>query len=99
MTDYGTLQRLTRASAKHNVYRVGATYNRLSRAKHCAFEARLQMKLDLQQDAVATLPPDLRRRAKSLEGVPPPPLDRRFWALTPPIQGFRPEQYDGDGDD
>mmetsp|Transcript_24623 Transcript_24623/g.75939 ORF Transcript_24623/g.75939 Transcript_24623/m.75939 type:complete len:149 (+) Transcript_24623:129-575(+) len=77
-------------------FETGRTYNKLTRAKHCAFEARLQMKLDLQQAAVATLPPDLRKRAKSLEGVPLPPLDRRFWALTPPIPGFQPEQYEDD---
>ena len=64
--------------------------------KHCEFEASLQLKLDLQQFAVAALPPDLRRRAKTLDDVPLPPLDRRVWTLTPPIPGFRPEKYDGD---
>ena len=33
-------------------FETGRTYNKLTRAKHCAFEARLQMKLDLQQAAV-----------------------------------------------
>ena len=60
------------------------------------FEAALQLKLDIQQAAVAALPPDLRRRAKSMEDVPLPPLDRRVWTLTPPIPGFRPEDYDGE---
>jgi hypothetical protein len=74
-------------------FAIGREYNQKSRAKHDAFEARLQMKLDLQQAALDALPVDLRRRAKTLEGVPLPPLDRRVWTLTPPIPGFRPEDH------
>ena len=74
-------------------FEIGARYNKLSRINHCQFEAGLQLKLDLQQYALASLPPDLRKQAMSLEDVPLPPLDRRFWALTPPIPGFKPEAY------
>ena len=80
-------------------FEIGATYNRLSRRKHCEFEAGLQLKLDLQQFALESLPPDLRKTATSLEDVPLPPLDRRFWALTPPIPGFKPEAYPDDDED
>ena len=77
-------------------FEIGAAYNKLSRRKHDAFEAQLQMKLDLQQFALETLPPDLRRRAKTLDDVPLPPLDRRAWTLTPPIPNFRPEDWADD---
>ena len=58
-------------------FEIGARYNKLSRIKHCEFEASLQLKLDLQQYALESLPPDLRKQAMSLEDVPLPPLDRR----------------------
>ena len=57
------------------------------------------MKLDLQQWAVASLPAELRARARTLDDVPLPPLDRRYWTLTPPIPDFRPEDHDHGDDD
>ncbi len=90
-----TRPKFSEEEAKRN-FEIGARYNRLSRIKHCEFEAGLQLKLDLQQYALASLPPDLRKQAMSLDDVPLPPLDRRFWALTPPIPGFKPEAYPDD---
>lgn len=87
-----TRPKLSEEEAKRN-FEIGRKYNMLSRTKHDAFEAGLQMKLDLQQFAVETLPPDMRRRAKTLEDVPLPPLDRRVWTLTPPIPGYRAEDH------
>ena len=43
--------------------------------------------------------PNLRKKAMSLDDVPLPPLDRRFWALTPPVPGFKPEAYPDDDED
>ena len=93
-----TRPKFSEEEARRN-FEIGARYNKLSRIKHCEFEAGLQLKLDLQQYALASLPPDLRKQAMSLEDVPLPPLDRRFWALTPPIPGFKPEAYPDDDED
>jgi len=93
-----TRPKFSEEEAQRN-FEIGARYNKLSRIKHCEFEAGLQLKLDLQQYALASLPPDLRKQAMSLEDVPLPPLDRRFWALTPPIPGFKPEAYPDDDED
>ncbi|CAH0371235.1 unnamed protein product [Pelagomonas calceolata] len=93
-----TRPKFSEEEAKRN-FEIGARYNKLSRIKHCEFEAGLQLKLDLQQYALASLPPDLRKQAMSLDDVPLPPLDRRFWALTPPIPGFKPEAYPDDDED
>jgi len=90
--------RLPAAEAARN-FEIGRMYNRKSRKKHDAFEAGLQMKLDLQQWAVESLPAELRARARTLDDVPLPPLDRRYWSLTPPIPGFRPEAHDHGEDD
>lgn len=87
--------RLPAKEAARN-FEIGREYNRKARAKHDVFEAGLQTKLDLQQWAVASLPIDLRARAKTLDDVPLPPLDRRYWSLTPPIPGFAPEDHDKD---
>ena len=93
-----TRPKFSEEEARRN-FEIGARYNRLSRIKHCEFEAGLQLKLDLQQFALESLPPDLRKQAMSLDDVPLPPLDRRFWALTPPIPGFKPEAYPDDDED
>ena len=91
-----TRPKFSEEEAQRN-FEIGARYNKLSRIKHCEFEAGLQLKLDLQQYALASLPPDLRKQAMSLDDVPLPPLDRRFWALTS-IPGQARGVPDDDGD-
>lgn len=74
-------------------FEIGRTYNREWRKKHDEFEGALQLKLDIQQFALKCLPGDLKAHATQLEDCPPPPLDRRFWSWTPPIPGFKPDDY------
>jgi hypothetical protein len=37
------------------------------------------------------LPAELEAHARTLNDIPEPPLDRRYWTVTPPIPGFDPE--------
>mmetsp|Transcript_13745 Transcript_13745/g.43416 ORF Transcript_13745/g.43416 Transcript_13745/m.43416 type:complete len:151 (+) Transcript_13745:34-486(+) len=74
-------------------FEIGHEYNRQMRKRHDRFNASLQLKIDIQQFALNSLPPDLRAHADSLDDCPPPPLDRRWWTWTPPIPGFNPNEY------
>mmetsp|Transcript_35480 Transcript_35480/g.113357 ORF Transcript_35480/g.113357 Transcript_35480/m.113357 type:complete len:143 (+) Transcript_35480:25-453(+) len=78
-------------AAKH--LEIAQTYNRLTRKEHDRFNGRLQLKLDLQQFAVKSLPPHMEAHASQHDDVPLPPVDRRWWTWTPPMPGFNPDDH------
>ena len=80
------------ATAAKN-FEIGRTYNIESRKFQDRFMAQLQLKLDLQQFAIKSLPPHLAAHATQHDDLPLPPIDRRWWTWTPPIPGFQPDDH------
>mmetsp|Transcript_7013 Transcript_7013/g.9834 ORF Transcript_7013/g.9834 Transcript_7013/m.9834 type:complete len:98 (-) Transcript_7013:3239-3532(-) len=78
---------------------IAKTYARNSKKMHNQFMGQLQLKLDLQQFALRSLPPDMRAHASQWEDAPPPPLDRRWLCWTPPIRGFDAREWKIDDED
>ncbi|KAJ1447847.1 hypothetical protein M885DRAFT_541251 [Pelagophyceae sp. CCMP2097] len=70
---------------------IGALYNKNMRLRHQRFCAGIQTQLKLMVHATRRLPAELEAHARTLNDIPEPPLDRRYWTVTPPIPGFDPE--------
>lgn len=78
---------------------VGREYQRQSTIRHNRFQKDLADKIWLQQEAMKSLPSDLRELAEVVDEEPPPP-ERPFPIFaTPPIKGFNAMEYIGRDDD
>ena len=82
--------------AKHAA--IARLYNRNMRKLNDRVNGDLQLKIDIQQFAIDTLPLHMRAHATYIDDLPLPPLDRRMPTWTPPIPGFKPQDHLVDDD-
>jgi hypothetical protein len=74
---------------------IAKEYQRQCTIRHNRRESDLSTKIWLQQEAMRSLPDDLRLQAEVIDDTPPP--KDRPWAAyaTPPIKGFDVRKYTG----